>query len=326
MFAGFFRSNRPAVLLVVPLVVVGVFLPLAWSPRPVLTGRHMPLTTAVLDLAGGGPVAQGVIGMVLITLISIQLAFLANEADLLGRRTHLPAILLPALLGAMGHVQPLDPALLGMPLVLWALRRTLSIAQAANGMSALFDAGLLLGLAALFYVPYAFLVVVVWASVSVIRPFQWREYVLPFVGSFLVFFLAWCTLHLLDKTPWYPLRTVMPQGLVTAATSWPRWHSTLLMATLVPLLLVAMVRHAQAYQRGVMREKNLRASFMAFLAGSGVLIVLVHTLTGSFPVILAAAPLAVLASHTLLGTRRAWLSELAIAALLLLALRMQWAG
>ena len=325
MLAGLFRSNRPAVLLILPLVVLGVFLPLTWSVPSANAGGGMPLMAALRHVIGHAPVIQGIFSMAIITLLGAQLALLANDAELLGRRTHLPALLLPALLGAWGPLPPLDPALVGMPFVVLALHRSLSIALGGNVLSALFDSGLLLGIAAMFYVPYAFLIVVVWASVSVIRPFHWREYVLPLVGCCVIFLLAWGALDLLDLTPWHPLHTVMLRNDLTATSHpLPRRHSLLLMAVLVPLVMVALVRYAQTYQRGIMREKNLRASFMSFLAGVGVVILLVRALTGSFPPILAATPLAVFCGHALVGSRRAWLGELAVTAMLVLALIVQW--
>jgi len=170
MLASLFRSNQPAVLLAVP-VLVGVlfgaqlFAPI--PPRPMA----MPLVELVDHLIGGSAWARNALSLLLVMAVSVQLAMLVNDMELMDRRNHFPAFLFPVLLAALGPHVLYGPALLGMPLVIAALRRTWSISNHGRALGALFDAGSLLGIASLFYLPYAFLVVVVWASVSVIGPF-----------------------------------------------------------------------------------------------------------------------------------------------------------
>ena len=324
MLAGLFRSNQPGVLLALLVLVPLLFGHTALEPYAVAPSV-MPLMSLLVPLVEGGSWAQGILGMVLIIAIGVQLTFLVNETELMERRNHLPAFLFPVLLAAFSRNVPLDPALAGMPLVILALRRTWSMTNTGRALGALFDAGLLLGVASLFYLPYAFLVVVVWASASVIRPFHWREYVVPLLGCALVFYVAWAVLLLLGHEHWRPLLTIAHQVPVdrTVATAIEPQRA-LLYTILAPLLLVAARVFARGYQRSVMREKNLRSSFLAFTVALGVIIGFVSLLNNAFPPVLLATPLAVFGGYALLGTRRAWLSEAAAFALLAVALWAQW--
>jgi len=257
--------------------------------------------------------------------MAVQITFLVNDAELMDRRTHLPALLFPLMVGAMSGSLALEPALLGMPLVIAAMARSWSIVSSKRALAALFDAGLLLGMAALCYLPYAFLLVVVWASISVIRPFQLREYLLPLLGVALPLYLAWALGMLMGHEAWRPMLTVVadvPAGQLP--TVLPRWLDILLLLDLLGLVVASLFVYAGSYQRGVMREKNMRASFMAFFFALGVLIALVRLLNGSFPSILLAAPLSVFCSYALQSTRRAWLSEPAVLVLVVAALWRQW--
>jgi hypothetical protein len=324
MLARLFRSNRPAVLIGSVVLVPALFLPALWKMVPAL-GASMPFYTLLADLTRHVSWLPGLLHLLLVLLLSLQLAMLANDADLLGKRTHLPALLFPLILAAVASSAVLEPALVGMPLVLAAMRRTWAIALAKRVLSPLFDAGLLIGLASLFYLPYAFLLVVIWASISVIRPFQWREYVLPLLGTALPLYLAWAVLHLQGVSPWQPMYTVVGQvasGL--RANYLPivlRWS---LRAVLFLMCTVAMVRFLVAYQRGIMREKNVRASYMAFFFALAVIMVGVAVLDGSYPAVLLITPMAVFTGYALLSERRAWLSELAVTLLLGIALWVQW--
>ena len=323
MLAHLFRSNRPAIL--VGLVVLVPLLVPGYLVRPVApAGQVMPLYGAFRSLLGDAPWAIGIATLLLVAFLAIQVTGLSNASDLMDRRNHLPALLFPLLFAAFDRSAVLDPALTGMPFVLWSLRRTWSLTNRSDARAQLFDSGLLMGIAALFYLPYLFLVVVLWASVSVIRPFDWREYVLPLLGSAVAIYLAWGVMRLLGETPWRPMLTISDLGRETLTRLWPRGQRWLLHALLWPVVAVALYRYADSYQRGIMRVKNIRSGFLGFCVAIGVIMAAVWLLNQAFPPVLLAIPLSVVVSYAFMSDRRAWLSESAVVCLLVLALWVQW--
>lgn len=323
MLAGPFRSNRPAILLVLVPLLVLLFAP--QYHRVMVPGTVMPLYGGLRDLLASAPWAVGTIHLLVLAALAVQVAFLANDVELVERRNHLPALLLVLLMAAFDRSGQLEPALVGMPFVLWAMRRTWSLSNRSGALGALFDAGVLLGVAGLFYLPYLFLVVVVWASVSVIRPFDGREYALPLLGTVVVVYIAWAILHLTGHSPWQPFYTVADLGRSLPARPSPQGQRWLLYVLLVPLLLVALFRFYAGYQRGIMRVKNVRSAFLAFAAAVGVVIAGVWVLNAAFPPVLLAAPCAVVLAYAFLGTTWTWLTDSALVGLLLIALWVQWA-
>jgi hypothetical protein len=323
MLAGPFRSNRPAILLaLIPLLVV-LFAP--QYHRTLVPGDVMPLYAVLRDLLAATPRAVGAVYLLLLGALSVQVAFLANDVELVERRNHLPALLFVLLMAAFDRSGQLEPAFVGMPFVLRAMRRTWSLSNRGGALGALFDAGTLLGIASLFYLPYLFLVVVVWASVSVIRPFDGREYALPLLGTIVVFYIAWGTLHLLGHAHWQPFYTVADLGRSLPTRPAPQGQRWLLYVLLAPLLLVAVFRFYEGYQRGIMRVKNVRSAFLAFGAAVGVVIAGVSTLNAAFPPVLLAAPCAVVLVYAFLGNTWTWLTDSALVGLLLIAFWVQWA-
>lgn len=323
MLAGLFRSNQPAVLFAVPLLAAALFLPSFWVPAPAQTGL-MPLAALVEHLLGASAWPRHLVAIALVVALAVQIAALVNGLELMDRRNHLAAFLFPVLLAGLADKAFYEPALLGMPLVLFALRRTWSISNMGGVLGVLFDSGFLLGIASLCYLPYAFLLVVVWASVSVIRPFAWREYVLPVIGIALVFYLAWAVLTLMDLTPWQPLLTMARFNAATASVLHPTAVRAGFWSVAGLVLLVALMAFSTGYARSVMRGKNLRSSFLAFTTALGVLAVLLGFLNGGFPPVLAATPLAVLCSYALLTPKRPWLAETSALLMLALALWVRW--
>ena len=322
MLAGLFRSNQPAVQLAMPVVVLALFAPSFGSPAHGYANA-MPLAALAEGVLGGSAWARHLLGTLLTLLVGVQLCSLVNGADLMDRRNHLPALLLPLWLAGINHDSLYHPALLGMPLALAALRLTLSMGNTGAVLRTLFDAGLLVGLAALCYMPFAFLLVMLWASASVIRPFAWREYVLPAVAIALVFYLAWGSLHLASRTPWYPLRTMVEVPVAVQPGSSTARILFFVLGT--ALFLDALTRFASSYARSVMRGKNLRSSFMSFAVALGVILGVEQFINGGFPAVLGAVPLAVITSYDLLAPRKRWLAEFGALGLLATACWWRWA-
>lgn len=322
MLVRIFRSNQPGVLVLLALLVPALFLKHWLAPPPDLSSG-MPLARVFMALFEHVPWAYGTMVALCVASLAVLVSVVMNEAELTDRRNHLPILLVPLALALTVPPGGAGAAFFGLPFVMWAMQRTWSISSGGTALGPLFDAGLLLGVAVLFHVPYAFVLVVVWSSVSVIRPFQWREYLLTVLGMALVCYLGWGVMRLAHLPIQAPLRTVV--GSTIGLGQMPRGHGWSLALLAVPLLLVSALRFMQQYDRGVVREQNVRSAFIAFGLTMGLLGALVRWITGVFPAVFVALPLAMLATFGLLGQRKAWLGELAVGCLLLLALWIQYA-
>lgn len=325
MLVRAFRQHRPAVLL---LLVILAALPWAgaWYGGEVLPALpRMPLYQPLELLFGRWPWSYWLVGWMATMGLALQVDGLAFRTELFERPNHLPALLLPLLL-AMGP-GPLgcDPALIAMPLVLMAMGMVWGSQGRAKVLGVLFDVGLLLGLAALVHLPYAFLLVVVWAGLAVMRPWAWREYMVPVLGLAVVFFLAWGFMRLTGLGYWAPGSTL---AITTGQTpAYDHIFRDRMGPVIILLLLpVAVVAFARVYGRSIMREKNVRASFLAFTFTCVLLALFEWLVHGRVPGALVACPLAVLLAYALVGSKRSALSEVVVYGLLVVALLGQWLG
>ena len=325
MLVKYFRQNQPAILvLLLPLLL------LLWpgaSPVADPVGRFapgMPGFAALRLLFTSSGWVLPVAGFIIIAGLSLQLNFTVNESDLFVRRNHLPALLLPLILALFPQGLVPDPQLAGMPFVLWAMRRLWATQSDTRMLGPLFDAGLLIGLAAMFYLPYAFLVVVLWSSLAVMRPFHWREYVVPLLGLTLMLFLLWGALHVFAPGVWDPSASWRPAN-PPAKLAAPHWLRGVLLSALAVIFLASGgFVFAAGYARGIMREKNTRASFLAFTFTCGLLALFNWLVEGRVPPVLVAVPVAVFLSWPLLQAKRIAWAEVGVIAIIALGAWGRW--
>lgn len=329
MLIRLFRQNQPIVLLLLLVVLAALWpgaAPLLADPF-VAMPVGMPLYGPVHRLLAQGPWVFIGVGGLLVLALSFQLNVVVNNAELFERRNHLPALLLPILLALLPHGLVPDPAFMGLFFVLWALRRIWSLQGRMNVLGTLVDAGLLLGLAALFYLPYAFLVVVAWASLAVMRPFHWREYLMPLLGAAAVFVLAWGGWHLFAPQAWSPVGSLRSPDPSPWAIGHGHWMYGVVLVVVMGIMVLAGVYSFTAlYRHSIMREKNVRSSFLALVFAVGLLAVFAWLIDGRVPPVLLAMPLAVLLSYPLLRARQVAWAEAGLWALLLLAIWARWMG
>lgn len=322
-----FRQNRPLVLLMLPLLLA-----LLWpGATPVeaplaLTASGMPAHMAFRQLLGSAAWTLPVLACLLVAGLAVQLNFTVNSSGLFEERNHVPALLLPLLLALYPLGLVPDPALAGMPFIIWALRRLWSSVGQQRPLGPLADAGLLIGLATCFHLPYAFMVVVIWSTLAITRPFHWREYFVPLLGLAAILFLLWGALYLFAPGVWAPLGSLRiverPAGQHSPV---PHWLRGVVMWVVAGILLVsAAVSFAAGYARGIMREKNIRASFLAFAFTCGLLAAFAWFTEGRVPPVLVAVPMAVLLAWPLSRARRVAWAEAAALALLALGVWGRW--
>ncbi len=325
MLVRAYRTYQPALLL--GLLILA---PAVWSGTwahgvPLPPGPYMPGYRPFALAFAWWPWTAPLMGALATAALALQLDRLANDRELFERHHHLPALLLPLLLATGPLRMAPDPAMLGMPAVLQALRIAWGTQGRHRALAPLFDAGCLVGVAALFHFPYVFLVVVLWASVAVMRPYAWRDYAVPLLGMVLVLVLAWGVVGLVGGLGgWAPLGTMPLRTADPLPDQWLR--DRLAPATVVLLWLIAVPAMAGVYRRSIMREKNVRASFLAF-AFTCVLLLGFAVLLGQPPsAVLVACPLAVVLSYPLQAARHLWPAELAVAVLLVAAVAGPWWG
>ncbi len=328
MLTKLLRQDRPVLIFLGPLLVLLLFPGAGGLGAPWAEPAHgfapwmakgMPLYLPVAWLLAVNPWIAIATSMALVTLVGHRMDRTGNDSEVFERRNHLSSMLLPLLLALLPHGLAPGPALVGALPMLFAISKPWTTMNRAEAPGKLFDAGLLLGLAALFYLPYAFLVVVVWATIAVTRPFHWREYVLPAVGGAAVLFIGWGVAKLAFPGVWNPVASFHFGD--NAPLHVQHWMNRVILLGILAVLAVTVLFNFQSvYARSIIRVQNIRASFLAFAFAMSLLALFAWWLDRRIPPALLAVPASMFLAFPLLHAKRTAWADAALWSLFLLAL------
>jgi len=187
------RRRSPIYFILIPIIAF-----LLWFKafqNPVLLTEYdlqMPLYQALLCILNCTPLYLNIFGFVVILLISYSLIQLNEQFIFIKQRTDLPSALFIILASCAILINGLHPALISAFLLLLSLNRIFKIYHNKRSVSSAFDAGVLIGLASLFYLPTSlFFLWFIWALI-ILGAFKLREFLGGLIGFMIPIFFALC--------------------------------------------------------------------------------------------------------------------------------------
>lgn len=319
MILRLFRSNQPELGLLLPVIGLALWLPAWWLNQPA------DFSMALLSF---GPLNQPwpdiwgiLIGFGLVVLGALLFNNLFQRYELIGRKNQLPGLCYVIAFSWSPFLLQYSHILIAQIFVLLVIRRIMLIYRQPNVVRELFDVGLFLGLAGLFYTPAILYLLGCWASLGVLRPFSLREYLMPVTGVLCIgglffglnFIFEWEAVASLEQT-WYPIERVFPVGIFD-------WFKYLIAGILLLMTVVAMPSFMSALTRSTKRDRNLKMILLVF----GVNTVALYFLFLLMPefgsnVMLLAFPVALMLVYAVADKRVNWMISGLFYALLLSAL------
>lgn len=214
------------------LLVSGIlFCMVLWSTAILHPGEitrsytDITLLAPFFDWMHGFPMIKGIFGVILLLLVAGIWNRLVNKHSLLKQSTYFPFFFMVLLLSCRTPLIGLYPALIASLFLVLFLERMISSYKKEQALSNIFDAGLFIGIATLFYIPSILFLIVLWVGLFTIRSISGREllssiigFLLPFIFTFtynLVFYPAY---------PWYnKIASKFVYHAVHLAFSWQQW-------------------------------------------------------------------------------------------------------
>ena len=201
MIIGFFKNNNPASFIILPLFAIVLWLVPFIYPSSFVPQQIMPLYGFIALPILKWSLLSSIIALILIIAGAFLLNYIGNENEIFAKQSFLPALFYIALMSMNNTMQVLHPAIFSNLFLLLAINILLS-AYRKDSDSAFpnaLNAGALISISTLFYFPTIFYFPLIGFALIVLRPFNWREWVISFLGALLPFIFLLSYYFLDDK-------------------------------------------------------------------------------------------------------------------------------
>lgn len=307
-----FRTSEPLNAVWLLLVVFLLRIPLFFVADSAINLQYAePLSSfffSFLEDALSYPVVNIVITGILICLQALWLNYLVLKYTLLFRNSYLPALFYVVMISIFPSYAFLNAAILSNFFALWIIDKLFSLYKTHKALSSVFDVGLIISIASMFYFPCTVWLLMIWLSLIMFRPFVWREWMVGFFGFMVPYVFVALAFFLADNFPgflklWEPLRNRFPDVLYQ-----------LQLKDFIPLIPIFFSMALAAnklrvnFYRNVIQVRKSQQLLMLFLLLSAIAFY-IQPAFGISHFILLAAPLATFLSYYFLVAKKVWLAE-----------------
>jgi hypothetical protein len=310
MLVSTFRAARLAILFLVPILTAVLWLPAFYSPfQPELSVMPMPFFKVVMLIFSWPSWLLNVIAIGFISAQAIYLNTIINNNEVLYKDTNLPALVYPLVISFTPQLLWLHPILFANFFILFTLNRIYSTYKHPNPLNRFFDIGFLIALASLFYFPAIFLILLVFAGLTIIRPFVWREWVASLIGLLLPYFFISIYYFWNDTLDYLWLKVIPSQISHTLILhDFYSYVDKTGIATTGLLVVLALMRLRANFTKNAIRTRDYQKVLTYFL----LITILIYILTEdnySYSIAITAIPVAVLVAYYFLTLRKKWVYE-----------------
>lgn len=185
MFIRFLKSNNASALIFLPLFAIAIWAFAFMSPAVVPIKHAMPLYELIGGIFINIPWLATIIALTLVVGEAFLLNYIVNENEVLSKQSYLPALFYILFISNNNDMLLLSPPLFANIFILFALNKLFTSYRKDNAFSQAFDAGLLISIATLFYFPYVVFLPLLGVGLIIMRPFNWREWFISFLGALI---------------------------------------------------------------------------------------------------------------------------------------------
>ena len=305
-----FRNINPINILFLGIITLllrtGIFIRL---PQQVSVDFIEPFTRFLVPVPENTlPVLTNIyLAAFLLLVQSLIFNRVVNSYNLLGKSTYLPALLFISVGSLFTPFLILSPALFCNFLLLWMMEKFLSMYKRDEVRSVMFDLGMMVALGTLIYFPFIAMLPVLWISLLIFRPFNWREWLAVITGFITIFFFLGVFYYWNDSLDqfyriWLPLASKFPTNLRISL------YDTLVLIPVASILFLGFIQLQKNFFRSVV---HLRKSFqlLFFMFVTGLISFYLKQDLRLYHFLLCVPPVAVLMAYYFVHASPRWLYE-----------------
>ncbi|MDB5151280.1 MAG: beta-carotene 15,15-monooxygenase [Mucilaginibacter sp.] len=243
----------------------------------------------------------------LVFIQAILINYLINHYNLLGKSTFLPALMYVTVSGLFIPFLMLSPPLVCNFLVIWMLFKLFNLYKGDEAKSISYDLGMIVAIGTMIYLPFIYMLLVIWIALIIFRPFDWREWIACMIGFITIFFFLAVFYYLNDKLGqffdiWLPLATKFSVHINI------NYYNYLVLIPVIIILVFCIFTLQQNFFKSyVQTRKSFQLLFFVFLIALFSFYIRTEFHLDHF--LLCAAPVAVFFAYYFLYARTRWFYE-----------------
>lgn len=185
MLSNILKSNQPIVIIFI--ILSGVLLWFSSFVDPVgITIPSDSINMPFYDLIAKHIQYNSFIALLITILLVVLQAFLLVQFNkmhiLINYRTYLPAFFYVVISCSFIQLQRLNPVIIGTIFIFAAINFMFSTYRTEYALNKIYLAGFFVSIASLFWGPFTIFVLIIWISLSILRPFIGREWLVGLLG------------------------------------------------------------------------------------------------------------------------------------------------
>jgi hypothetical protein len=231
MILRILRSNPIFLLAFTIIIGVGIWVWIGLAPlKSIDYVWNMPFFNGFWAWIGQFRLLSAIFGVVLLLTEAFVWNAFVNSNTLLKQSSYFPAFFFILLASCRTSLISLYPTLFACLFLVLAMRRLAASYKKDKALSEVFDAGLFIGIASLFYIPLVVFVLFLWIAILTIRSLIWREWVAALIGFIIPFGFA-LAYHYLFLTPqifWHDELSIVESNYRKSwSFNWEEWFMLL---------------------------------------------------------------------------------------------------
>ncbi|HEX2935082.1 MAG TPA: DUF6427 family protein [Bacteroidales bacterium] len=204
MLLRLLRSTGAQVIILIPVLAILLWLP-TFSHRTggifLFDSHPMPSYKLINELIPVGSFLGTSIALLLVIAQAFLLVRLNTRFNLINNRTYMPAIMFVLLTATITDLQRLNPVIFSGFFLLLGMELMFSGYQKGKVAYEFFTASFFISLGATFYPYLLFFIFIVWVSLAILRPFNWREWLFSLMGFLLPWLFVFSYYYLIHNEP-----------------------------------------------------------------------------------------------------------------------------
>lgn len=322
-----FRTSDPMNALWLFFIAIMLRLPAFIFPEPFIQSFYREPLSNFFFSVSSGLLNHALLNIILTTIIiwtqALWLNFLTLKYSLLFKNSYMPALLYVVVASIFPSYFFLNAAIISNFFALLLLHKMFSLYKSTRALQVVFDSGMIIGFASLFYFPATIWLLMLFFSLMMFRPFIWREWVVGFFGFAVPYVFVALFYFLSNQFPafweiWAPLKNSIPQVL----SNFQIQDFT----TLIPLficIIFAADSLRKNFYRNVIQVRKSQQLLIIFLLIS-LFSFYTRPLFGINHFIITAPALSVFMANYFLSAKKLWLSEVLFWSVVLSIISLQF--